>query len=109
MKYIITEEQNLKMKVLRKSHLIDELIVRSMRLINKYYDICERGLDFFLKILLVDINEVIFNDFFNDVEDNSKEFNTITSTVENYVKSTHIDKITDFYKSKCSFETPPLN
>ncbi len=87
--------------VLRRASNIDAMLPRSQRMVTKYYDICERGFEHFMNMVCDEICEVMFMDYFYDVEEDSQEYIDIVTSIYNYVESKHTDDIKNYYKSWC--------
>lgn len=100
-KYIITESQGAKFRVLRRATHMDAMIPRAQKMVAKYYDICERGLNFFIDLVCDEVCEVMALDYFGDVEEDSQEWLDIATTIHHYIKSKHSDDITKYYKTWC--------
>jgi len=100
-KYIITESQSAKFRVLRRAAHMDAMIPRAQKMVAKYYDVCERGLNFFIDLVCDEVCEVMALDYFGDVEEDSQEWSDIATTIHHYIKSKHSDNITKYYKTWC--------
>ena len=102
MKYIITEDQNLRLKLLRRISVIDEMIVPSCeRVLNWNYDICRYGVDVYVGSVASNIVEDMYYDYFSDIEDDSDEWYRLSEMMRNYVQN-HYRTIEKFYKKRCN-------
>jgi hypothetical protein len=100
MKYIITEEQNIRLMVVRRLYFVDGLLEITLRR-PFTYDICYYGRESFLDHIITRVNEDMYYFHFSDIDDDSKEWHKIWNLLSIYITDTYSKKIFDFYKNKC--------
>ena len=102
MKYIITEDQSVRLKALRRIDALNDLV--DLRLKQPFtFDICRYGDngDWFLYHMISWANEQMYYDYFSDIDDDTEEWNKIWNIYSDYITITQSKKIFDFYKRKC--------
>jgi len=100
MKYLITEEQNIKLKALRRLEAVDELV--ELRLRNPFtFDICHFSREMLLDHVIEWVTEAMYYDYFSDIDDNTKEWHKIWNIYYEYITIAYSKKIFDFYDKKC--------
>jgi hypothetical protein len=102
MKYIITEEQNLRLRLLRRISVIDEMIVPSCERVLRWgYDICRHDVNSYVSSVASNIVEDMYYEYFSDIEDDSDEWYRLSEMMKNYVQN-HYRTIEKFYKKRCN-------
>jgi hypothetical protein len=101
MKYLITEDQDTRIRALRRLEAVDELVV--LRLRNPFtFDICLYGdRELFLDHVISWVNEAMYYDYFSDIDDDSELWNKIWNIYHEYITIAYSKKIFDFYDNKC--------
>jgi hypothetical protein len=106
MKYIITEEQNLRVKILRRLGSVHEIINNELSYFysqrSKYQNLCKYDLEDFITIVIQWICEKMYYDYFSDIDDTSEEWSSIHNIIVEYIESVHFKTIKHFYNKKCS-------
>jgi len=102
MKYIITEEQHLKLRLMRRLSDIDDSIPSKMKEILNWYNICKMRVDNFLDAVIGGIISDMYYAYFSDIDDNSKEWDFISKIIEEYVNLKFGHQIADFYFQTCN-------
>jgi hypothetical protein len=99
MKYIITEEQNIRLRALRRLDAVDELIEYRLRM-PFTFDICHRyDKEQLLNHIIEWANENMYYDYFED--DNPEVWYKVWDIYNEYITIKYSKKIFDFYKRKC--------
>lgn len=101
-KNVINMKDKNKIKVLRRTGVIDELV--DYRLKKPFtFDICDYDRDggWLLDFIIVSVNEDMYYDYFSDIEDDTEEWHKIWNMISEYITIVHSKKIFDFYKKRC--------
>lgn len=101
MKYIITESQEIKIRLLRRLEAIDDAIPFKMHEVLKFYHVCKDSVDVFIDVISGEISHDLYYVYFSDIEDDSKEWGMVCKMINKYIKDKFNDRITDFYNSQC--------
>ena len=101
MKYIITEEQSLKLRLLRRLYDIDDAIPFKLRHIFRLYKICEMSVDIFIDSVVGEITSDMYYAYFSDIDDDSKEWNEAYNIIRKYIETVHHTTISNFYSETC--------
>jgi len=101
MKYIITEDQNIRIKTLRVLSSVDEFV--EIRLKRPFtFDICLYGnRELFLDHVISWVNEEMYYEYFKDIDDDTKEWHKIWNIYSDYIKTIYSKKIFDLYDKRC--------
>jgi hypothetical protein len=100
MKYIITEEQDIRLMVLRRLDFVDSLVEISLRR-PFTFDICYHGKESLLDHIITRVNEDMYYFHFSDINDNSEEWRRIWNLLSTYITDAHTKKIFDLYDKRC--------
>jgi hypothetical protein len=94
------------LKLLRRTHYVDELVKKKLdKYHNSYYfNICDYDLQQFIQIVGEGIIENMYFQHFGDIDDNSKEWDDIYNVLVKYIESVHMDTIIDFYNEHCPID-----
>ena len=102
MKYIVTESQSLKIKLLRRLHQInDELVLSCCELINTYFRICVYKQSFFYENVEEQIVVKLIRKDFSGNEYTSEDRANLSVKIRNFVKEHYSKLINNFYNNKC--------
>ena len=96
MKYIITEEQNY---YLRRLRIIDDLIKSSLEMFDLWH-FKKVDVDYMIQFLMVDVAELYFFRFSENVYVGGEEYDELTNFIEEYLNSSWRDKLEKIIKSK---------
>lgn len=101
MKYLITEDQDTRIRALRLLNAVDELV--DLKLKKPFsFDICHYDKEWVLDHIIESTNEDMFYDYFYpDIDDDTEEWHKIWNIYNDYITTTYAKKIFDFYKRKC--------
>jgi hypothetical protein len=101
MKYIITEEQNIRLRALRRLDAVDELIEYRLRM-PFTFDICNRyDKEELLDHIISWANEDMYYDYFSDIDDDGEMWHKVWNIYNQYITIKYSKKIFDFYERKC--------
>jgi hypothetical protein len=107
MKIIITEEQNTRLRVLRRLSPIDDLVDLKLRKYdnmiktNIAFGLCDENEQYFYLVVKQWVIEQMYYSYFGDIDDSSDEWEEIYNIMEKYLDSNHKDYIKDFFISSC--------
>ena len=100
MKYLITEDQDTRIRALRLLKAVDELI--EYRLKAPFtFDICHYDKEWVLDHIISWANEDMYFEYFSDIDDNGEMWHKVWNVYNNYITTTYAKKIFDFYDKKC--------
>jgi hypothetical protein len=100
MKYIITEEQDLKLRLLRRLRVIDQSIENHCKDISRHYNICKESIDVFFNSVCEYIIEDMYYAHFSDIDDLSEEWSILYEMIRKYIIS-RFELVEKFYNNKC--------
>jgi hypothetical protein len=95
MKYIITETQ---LHYLRRLSIIDKLIKSSLEMFDRWH-FSNIDVDYMIRFLMVDVAELYFFRFAEDIYIDSEEYDKLTDFLEKYLNSNWRDKLESIIKS----------
>lgn len=101
MKYIITENQ--KIKLLRRLPSIDDLVKTALEDIytpSKICDLYDSG-ETLLDVITEFVVERMYYGYFSDVDDLSDEWRETYEMIVKYVKDVYSNGINDYYNNQC--------
>ena len=101
MKYIITEEQDIRLMVVRRLKFVDALVEVSLKR-PFTYDICYYGEESLLDHIISRVNEDMYYFHFSDIDDDSEMWRKIWNLLSIYITNTHSERIFDLYKKRCN-------
>jgi len=107
MKIIITEEQNIRLKILRKRYLIDELVEYRLKMYKTMSDkdnvsVCQENEKYFFDVVKDwVINNMSYSSFGLGFQGTTDEWKIIRNTTEKHIDSTYKTIIEDFFHSIC--------
>ena len=101
MKYIITEEQDVRLSILRRLSSVDDWTNYYLTTEPYYFNICNYDFEDFLSMVIQWVCEKMYYDYYNDVDDDSEEWSLIHNIIVKYIELVHSNTINDFYKNKC--------
>lgn len=104
MKYIITENQELKLILLRRLSAIDGLIDYYCNRVSGYIDFCNYPFEVFLEAVGSDIIDAMYYDYFSDLDDDGEEWGFLYKMMRKYIRKKQ-EKIRNYYDSKCNKHT----
>ena len=103
MKYIITEEQNLKIKVLRRLSAVDFMLNNLSNFSSGIFlNLCKYDFDDVFTMIIQWACENMYYDYFGDLEDDSEEWAYVHSVIVKYIETYHSETVKDFYDKKCN-------
>ena len=100
MKYIITEEQNLRFRLKRRLHVIDNHIEYYCKNVSGYFNICVYDIDYFVDAVGEEIVNDMYYNYFSDVDDTSEGWKFLYEMIKNHIQS-HFKTIKKFYNKEC--------
>lgn len=101
MKYIITESQKTKLRLIRRLSDIDAMLHFKMVKCTNWFNVCEMGVSKFIETIKTMISDEMYQNYFEDIQSDS-EIIELKKFIENYINTKHIDKIKEFYKNYCA-------
>jgi hypothetical protein len=106
MKYIITEEQNIRLKILRKRYLIDELVEYRLKMYKTMSDkdnvsVCQENEKYFFDVVKDWVINNMSYSSFGIFYGTTDEWKIIRNTMEKHIDSTYKTIIEDFFHSIC--------
>lgn len=108
MKIIITEEQNTRLRVLRRLSPIDDLVDYKLRKYdnmiktNIAFGLCDENEHYFYDVVKQWVIEQMYYGYFGDIDDSSDDWEEMYNIMEKYLDSNHKDNIKDFFISSCN-------
>lgn len=102
MKYIITEQQNIKLQLSRRLAHIDEFMLNNALVKSRRIPgICLYDSRKFLDAVIAEICEMMYDFFFSNLDDLSPEWSMLYDMIDEYVRTNHGRDIAKFYKRMC--------
>lgn len=101
MKFIITESQELKLRLLRRLDDIDNSIPFKMREMLDFYDICKETQEIFIASVVAGIGDDLYYAYFSHVDDNTKEWKMVYDLMDGYIRMKFTDEMNNFYNKVC--------
>jgi len=99
MKYIITEDQENMIKLLRRLSLIDEKMIAYY--IGDFENICKHPVNVLIMDLGNTVVEYFYHNVFPNLEAGNKFWNKVHDIVYDYIKKNHYDFIKNHYDKIC--------
>jgi hypothetical protein len=99
MKYLITEEQDIRLSALRRLSIVDTLI--KIKLEEEFNFDCNYGAEGLLENLVEWTNEIMYYNYFSDIDDDTDEWHKIWNIYYDYITTTYAKEIFDLYDKKC--------
>ena len=98
MKYIITEEQSKFLKLSRRFDDIDRGVKNYLETLDR---ICNYPFDALVDSVKYNILEYMRYKYFQDMDEDNKDWEHLSERIFNYIEDKHIDYITEYYNKKC--------
>ena len=90
-------------RLLRRIHNVDSLVDYNMEKIYASSKICilyDSG-EIILDIIIENVIERLYYDYLNEIDDNSKEWEEMYNVIVKYIRTTHGEKIIEYYNKFC--------
>ena len=100
MKYIITEEQSVRLKALRRIGAIEELVVLKLKEYRSK-EICKYDKVQFSEAVMNWVIDAMYYDYFGELDDLGEEWTIIWNMYDNYMRTNLVGKIFDYYEKLC--------
>ena len=100
MKYIITEEQNVRLKALRRLSAVDELVALKLKEYRSK-EICKYDREQFSEIVMNWVIDAMYYSYFAELDDLGEDWTSIWHMYEDYMMNNLVGKIFDYYEKLC--------
>jgi hypothetical protein len=100
----VLREETKPYKIMRRTHLIDDVIERLLLVVYDNERICERydDEDMFLRVVIEAAVENLYYHTFYMMDDTSKEWENMVNFVYEFIKDRHGGKIKNHYNKMCN-------
>jgi hypothetical protein len=100
---ILKEETSDKMFIRRRLHELDDLLMELLKTAYSPHKICVyRNSEQFIEHLIYTIiNEHIYYDYYQHIDDTSKEWESLYRTMEEYLRIKYENKLDEYYHMNC--------
>ena len=100
MKYIITEEQNVRLKALRRLDVLEELVALKLKEYRSK-EICKYDREQFSEIVMNWVIDAMYYSYFAELDDLGEDWTSIWHMYEDYMMNNLVGKIFDYYEKLC--------
>ena len=100
MKYIITEDQNVRLKALRRLSAVDELVALKLKEYRSK-EICKYDREQFSEIVMNWVIDAMYYSYFAELDDLGEDWTSIWHMYEDYMMNNLVGKIFDYYEKLC--------
>ena len=90
-------------RLLRRIHNIDSLVEHSIKSIYTLPKICilyDSG-EILLDVIIEYVVDRLYYDYFSDIDDSSKEWEEMYNIIVKYARTTHGERIIEYYNKNC--------
>ena len=101
MRIIITENQELKLRLLRRLEDVDNSIPFKMREMMGLYNICKQNPEIFIDSVIGGICYDFYCTYFSHIEDDTKEWKMVHNLLEKYIRAKFTDRMIKFHSQNC--------